>query len=253
MSDRRLRRAWALATIAALGAAVGASGQTNMPALAPSPAAIPSPPGIPPGFKPLFNGRNLTGWHWSRTNHHGTVAKVEARNGEIQLSQQPYGQGGLLLTDKIYKNFDLYLEVQVPFASNSGVFLRSTESGSAYQIELVNGGASGQLLGENLKLSVGIPASRDMASLWRVDDFNSIRVRMEGDAPHVTVWVNGVQTGETQEPRNDKIAGETTGHIGLQLHWMETYEPAISGGAMSNSWKPGEAIRFRNIAIKELP
>ena len=91
---------------------------------------------IPAGFIRIFDGKTTRGWHFSGTVHHGTtgVATV-TKDGVLQLVQQPFGQGGLFITDKIYKNFELYLEVKVPFATNSGIFLRSTEGGSAYQID----------------------------------------------------------------------------------------------------------------------
>ena len=209
---------------------------------------------IPAGFIRIFDGKTTKGWHFSGTVHHGTtgIASV-TKDGVLQLTQHPFGQGGLFNTDKTYKNFDLYLEVLVPFASNSGIFLRSTEGGSAYQVELVQGGATGQLLGENLRISQGIPAP-DLANIWKTDEFNAIEVRMEGDAPHITIWINGTKTGEVQEPRNDQIGGVVGGHIGLQLHWLDTYEPSsISGGGMRNVMKPGHPVEFRNIAIKELP
>src|SRR5689334_22743313 len=92
--------------------------------------------GIPEGFTPIFNGKDTKGWHWSKTNHHGSngIAKVE--NGELVLKQHPIGQGGILVTNKRYHNFELYLEVKELAGCNSGLFLRSTEGGSAYQVEL---------------------------------------------------------------------------------------------------------------------
>jgi hypothetical protein len=48
------------------------------------------------------------------------------------------------------------------------------------------------LLGELLPLSKGARAT-DIAKVWKTDDWNSFRVRMEGDSPHITLWVNGVQ------------------------------------------------------------
>ena len=89
----------------------------------------------PPGFTAIFNGWNLDGWHLSRTTHHGSVGNFYVENGVLLASQRPFGQGGLLLTDKIYRDFELYLELRPDANFNSGVFLRSTESGSAYQIE----------------------------------------------------------------------------------------------------------------------
>src|SRR5206468_2467375 len=70
--------------------------------------------GVPAGFQPIFNGRNLQGWHISRTDHHGSTPNALAANGVLSLSQSPYGQGGLLLTDKRYGDFELYLEVKAP-------------------------------------------------------------------------------------------------------------------------------------------
>jgi len=37
-----------------------------------------------------------------------------------------------------------------------------------------------------------------------------MRLRVERDAPHLTLWINGKQVWDVQEPINDKIAGETS-------------------------------------------
>jgi hypothetical protein len=64
------------------------------------------------------------------------------------VTQNPYGQGGVLLTDKKYKNFELYIEVKIDSFTNGGIFTRSTESGVAYQIELDEiAGSTGSLYG----------------------------------------------------------------------------------------------------------
>ena len=209
-------------------------------------------PKLPGGFTPIFDGKTLKGWHWSLTNHHGSTGLAVVGNGAIVLRQQPYGQGGLFITDKTYRNFELYLEVKAPFGCNSGIFVRSTEGGSAYQIELLPGSATNaSLIGENQHVSQGAQAT-DLPKVWKDDDFNSFRLRMDGDAPHMTLWVNGQQMWDVQQPVNDKIAGETSGHIGLQLHWGVVYEPA-AGSMNMNAWKPEAEYQFRNIAIRELP
>lgn len=209
---------------------------------------------IPNGFAPIFDGKDLKGWHLSRTNHHGTTGNVSVEDGAIALRQQPFGQGGLLLTDKRYKNFDLYLEAKPDYGCNGGIFFRSSESGSAYQIELVGGAARGDLIGENQRVSKSyyVPAD-DIKKVWKDDDWNSFRLRVVGDAPEIALWINGTQMYDIQEPVNDKIAGETDGYIGLQLHWNSLYETTPGGMDMVGTWKPDAAHRFRNIAIKELP
>jgi hypothetical protein len=209
---------------------------------------------IPEGFTPIFDGKTTKGWHVSRTTRHGTNPNVFVENGVLVLKQRPYGQGGLLFTDKKYRNFELYLEVKEAWGCNSGIFLRSTEEGSAYQIELDQTRGTGTLLGEGMRVSVGARPTEDVVKVWKIDDWNSIRLRMEGAAPHILEWINGVQMFDVQEPGNEKIAGKTDGSIGLQLHYGSLYEPAVAQGlTMSGSWKPDAAYRFRNIAIKELP
>ncbi|GAB4007567.1 hypothetical protein GCM10028808_11630 [Spirosoma migulaei] len=206
---------------------------------------------IPSGFTPLFNGKDLKGWHTSRTSHQGTTGNFYVENGVITLKQYPYGQGGVLLTDKKYGNFELYLEAKVDSFCNGGIFIRSTESGAAYQIELAMPGGLGDLLGERMNVSKGARAET-IAKVWKPGEWNSFRIRMEGDIPHIRLWVNDQFMWDVTEPVNDFVAGETKGMIGLQAHWSAVYSAAAESFNMANSWKPGAAHRFRNIAIKEL-
>src|SRR5688572_30888273 len=97
---------------------------------------------IPEGFKPIFNGKDLEGWHISRTTHQGTTPDFRVEKGVIVVTQKPFGQGGVLLTDKKYKNFEVYLEAKIDSFTNGGIFIRSSESGIAYQIEFDETSAS---------------------------------------------------------------------------------------------------------------
>ncbi len=210
---------------------------------------------IPQGFTLIFNGRDLAGWHTSRTTHHGTTGDFRAEDGVITLRQRPYGQGGLLLTDKKYRNFELYLEAMPDWGTNGGIFFRSSDAGSAYQIELVGGGGggTGNLLGEVQRVTTNARAT-GIEKVWKPDDWNAFRLRVEGDVPHVALWVNGVQMYDVQLERNDLIADRTDGFIAFQSHWTASYTP-IPGSTfdMSSAWKPGAAQRFRNVSIRELP
>ncbi|MBW3629460.1 MAG: DUF1080 domain-containing protein [Gemmatimonadetes bacterium] len=209
---------------------------------------------IPAGFTRIFNGRDLTGWHVSRTSHQGTTPDARVEDGAIVLRQYPYGQGGVLLTDRKYRSFELYVEVKPAAGTNGGIFLRSTESGSAYQVELVGDGGpgTGNLLGERLSVS-RTAAATAIGTVWRPGDWNAFRIRMEGEVPRLTLWVNGVQMWEVVQPQNDFIAEATEGFIGLQTHWTNTFTPIPDASCCPTSWKPGAAHRFRNVAIRELP
>src|SRR5262245_11576563 len=97
-----------------LTGSIGRAVQQAAPAPAQAAPAPPKPidppaPFVPEGFTAIFNGRDLTGWHISATNHHGTTPAYRVLHGMIVGSQNPLGQGGILLTDKKYKNVELYV------------------------------------------------------------------------------------------------------------------------------------------------
>jgi hypothetical protein len=205
---------------------------------------------IPDGFTRIFNGKDLTGWHPSRTAHHGKTPQLTVKDSAVYILQHPFGQGGLLLTNKKYGDFEFYVETDLKPGLNSGIFLRSTEEGAAYQVELDANAGNGNLLGESLRISQSARASR-MADVWKTSRWNSFRVRMEGAAPHITLWVNGEQMWDVQEPKNDMIAGLTDGFIGLQFHFLTSTGPSTMVMPLSYN-TPGVPLGFRNMAIKEI-
>src|SRR3954449_1533443 len=118
----------------------------------PAPIAPPKP-FVPEGFTPLFNGESLAGWHVSKTNHHGTTPDYHVLHGLIVATQSPLGRGGILLTDKKYKNVEVYMEVKPDYGCDSGLFFRSNEAGDAYQVTMdyLPGGSIGGIYGEGLQ------------------------------------------------------------------------------------------------------
>jgi hypothetical protein len=70
----------------------------------------------PEGFKPLFNGKDLTGW---KSTGDSKVWGVE--DGVLYVAG---GGGGWLITEKDFANFELRLEYKMPKMGNSGVGLR---------------------------------------------------------------------------------------------------------------------------------
>ncbi len=196
--------------------------------------------GAPPAdFKKIFNGKDLKGWHISQVNHHGnTQWRVE--KGVILGTQDKKGNGGILLTDKKYKNFEVYIELNPDFGCDSGLFLRSSEKGEAYQVMLdyLETGNVGGIYGERLKDVKGTP-SKDWEKHWKKGEWNSIRARIEGDVPHIQVWINGVQVTDWTDTANHAADGATEGMIAVQVH-------------AGNRWVDGGYHRFRNIAVKEL-
>ena len=202
---------------------------------------------MPQGFKPIFNGKDLKGWHVSRVNHHGTTLNARVQNGELVIGQNPIGEGGILLTDKRYRDFELYLEVKPDWGCDGGIFLRSNEEGNAYQITIdyMPKNSVGSFITEGIPALNGTGQRRppDWQKIWKRDEWNSFRVRMTGEAPHVTIWMNGEQIVDYTDDKNHALGGVRDGMIAVQQHYTNATTPRSV---------PGGVHRFRNIGIKEL-
>lgn len=195
---------------------------------------------IPDGFEPIFNHQNLAGWHISLTNHHGQSSEWRIRDGVLTATQRPKDEGGILLTDETYSDFEVYLEIKPDFGCDGGLFLRSNEAGQAYQVTLdyVEGGAIGMIYGERLQ-GVETTAPDDWEGRWKKDEWNSIRARITGDVPRIEVWMNGEKINDFRDTANHSVNEATEGMIAVQVH----------GGSRC---EPGKFQRFRNIAVKPL-
>ncbi len=191
-------------------------------------------------FHSVFNGQDLSGWHISKVNHHGNTQGWKAENGMITGTQDHPGNGGILLTDKKFKNFEVSLEINPDYGCDSGLFLRSNEKGEAYQVLLdyLDGGAIGGIYGEALKDVKGF--TPNWREVWKSNAWNQLRARIEGEVPHIQVWLNGVKITDWTDTANHLTDGATDGMVAVQVH-------------MGNRWVPGAHHRFRNIAIRELP
>jgi hypothetical protein len=196
--------------------------------------------GIPSGFTRIFDGKDLNGWHVSSTNHHGTTPDWHVEDGTIVGSQNPPGKGGILLTDRKYRNFEVTLELKPDFGCDSGLFLRSNEAGQAYQVLLdyLPKGNIGGVYGERLQNVKG--ATADWEPHWKKGDWNLLRARIEGDVPHIQVWLNGARITDWTDTANHAADGAVDGMIAVQVHGGER-------------WVAGGHHRFRNLAVKELP
>lgn len=208
---------------------------------------------IPDGFSSLVHGRTLEGWHISLTSHHGVSGDFFMEKGVLVLKQEPFGQGGILLTNQAYKDFELHFEFKGDPGTNGGLLFRSSETGSAYQLELVGDGGKGTaaLFGEMLRVEKTIPAP-DLRHIWRKGEWNAFRLRVKGEAPQIQLWINGASVWQVQMERNDLQAGRTEGMLGLQLHWSSTLLPIPGGSCCAYSWRPEAAHRYRNLFIKAL-
>lgn len=217
------------------------------------------------GFVPIFDGRTLQGWHVSAKTGHSRASKNQTggkwvvQDGAIVGTQDMPGNGGIIITDQQYGNYEVVLEMNNDFGPDSGLFLRSTEDGKAWQA-MIDYHANGNLMGiygEGLQAKPSlrnysfvnspeeIVATNAPVTLpvlpeswkffWRHGQWNELRARIEQNPPHITTWINGVKIMEWQEK---ELRHPATGGIALQVH---------GGGDFTKQF-----VRYRNIRIKKL-
>ena len=199
----------------------------------------------PAGFTPLFNGKDLSGWHISQTNHHGNSNGWSVKDAVLFATQDRPGNGGILLTDRKYRDFEVVVEINPDWGCDGGLFLRSNEKGQAYQvmIDYLEGGSVGGVYGEGIGGKT-FANNRDWAKQWKKGEWNTLRARIEGDVPHIRVWLNDVQLVDFTDTANHAKDGATEGMIALQMHFSNEKTPR---------WKQGGFHRYRSVAVKELP
>jgi hypothetical protein len=217
-------------------------------------------PKVPVGFTPIFNGKDLTGWHVSTTNHHGTTPLYQVMHGILMGTQQPLWKGGVLLTDKKYRNVEVYMEVKPDYGCDSGLFFRTDPDGGGYQVMLdylpggtmVAGIYGERLTGVNMNGSGWDALSADQRQelqnrrnevwqrAWKREQWNAVRARIEGNPPRITTWLNDEIMFQGTDVANHATGGATEGSIAIQVHGGER-------------WRPGGFWRWRVIAVKELP
>ncbi len=217
------------------------------------------------GFVLIFDGQSLDGWHTSaKTGHSGasgnkTGGRWVVEDGAITGSQDIPGNGGLIITDKAYGDFEVALEMNNDFGPDSGLFLRSTEQGNAYQymVDYHSNGNLAGIYGEGLSGGIHVrnfnfldsvekiqkqdapfplPIKvEDWPKLWKAGQWNELRARITANPPKLTTWINGVRFMEFED--KEKRLGDTGG-IALQVH---------GGGDFTKQF-----VRYRKVRVKEI-
>jgi len=174
----------------------------------------------------LFNARDLTGWQ-AEGNAHWAV-----ENGLLVGTQGPNNAPGDLFTKDSFRDFEVTVTYRTEWPCNSGVWFRYQTGDKAYQadvLEYKNPEAySGTLYCPGYdKLFLAINADKTLVNR---EGWNTMKVRAQGD--HLQIWLNGKQTADVHDTRND------SGRIGFQVH------PGAEFAAMK--------IVVREVLIKEL-
>jgi hypothetical protein len=221
----------------------------------------------PPGFKALFNGKDLTGWKGLPLKPNMNAKKKEAQPyvamtmperlnaspGELAEAQQRGdesarehwkaedgvlvfdGKGQNLCTDKDYGDFELYVDWKIHEKADSGIYLRGSP-----QIQIWDPYTSPKIpMGED-KGSGGIynnqKNSKEPNALADkpIGQWNTFWIKIVGDKVSVKL--------------NDKLVVDD---VTMENFW-ERDKPLYPKGTIELQ-NHGNTLYFRNIYIKELP
>ena len=198
------------------------------------------------GFKPMFNGKDLTGWHGlvenpvvRATMKADELAKKQAEADKKALLNWSVkdgciwftGSGDNLCSVKEYGDFELLADWRITKDGDSGIYLRGSPQVQIWDTSRVDVGAqvgSGGLYNNQKNPSKPLKVADNP-----VGDWNSFRILMTGEK--VSVWLNGELvvdnvTLENYWDRNIPIFPK--GSIELQAH--------------------GTDLAFRDIYVREI-
>jgi hypothetical protein len=188
-------------------------------------------------FKPIFNGKDLSGWM-------GATDSYTAADGELRCKS---GRGKVLHTKDNYDNYVVQLEFKLPPGGNNGLAIRTPDvvGDAAYE------GMEIQVLDDTAKQYKDLHEYQFCGSLYGlaparrgylrpVGEWNFEEVTVDGE--HIVVNLNGYEilNVDVAKVRAKPIDGKehpgaarTSGHFGFCGHQ--------------------DPVAFRNIRIKRLP
>ena len=194
----------------------------------------------PKGLKPIFNGKDLTGWNTDRAD--ASRFQVVPNNfphlGELRVLD---GRGQIE-SDTSYGDFVLQLECFVDGdALNSGVFFRCIPGDfmMGYECQIHNGMKDND---PTLPADCGTGGFFRRQNARRVvaKDREWFAMTLVADGPHMAAWVDGQQVSDWTDTRKP----HENPRKGLRL---EPGTLAIQGH------DPTTDLRFRKLRIVELP
>jgi hypothetical protein len=240
--------------------------------------------------KALFNGASLKGWHKpAKRISHGTGGHWWAEDGVLLGEQDPpgSGNGGMLLSDDRFGDFELQLDMRPDWGPDTGVFFRCTEQGHGFQmyVDYHQGGNVGHLRGEmpgafaikpfqifaspeSSEHPNGFTTQTDPRAAkwpphvyehtctpeewlraWKIGDWNTTRIRCSGKYPQITTWVNDLKVCHWNGETCLLPEYDKERVFGILGH-EGFIGLQIHGGKAA--WPMGTKCRWRNISIKRL-
>ena len=184
------------------------------------------------GFKPMCNGKDLTGWETKDCPWWKVVDGVIT--AESTADKPLASNNHLIWKEAAPGDFELRTEFRLSKSANSGIQLRAepvVNRDTGYQADMNGGGnfvgflyhpkmhlvgGRGEkvtIAADGKKESQRFADSAELQKLYKVEDWNSLRVVCRG--PAITIYVNGALMSQFEDHRPDT---PRKGVITLQLH-----------------------------------
>lgn len=223
----------------------------------------------PAGFKPLFNGHDLTGWKGlahdnavtRRSLQGDALAEAQAKaDARMQLHWTIVdgvltydGKGDSLCTARDFGDFELYVDWKIPPGADSGLYLRGTpqvQIWDPWDLRLKKEQA-GPTTGEEWVPLYTNGRNLGSGGLWnnkrwrnaptvladrKPGNWNTFLIRMVGEK--VTIWLN------------DKLIVD---RVKLENYWDKTGMLPIPRSDQIELQHHGSELFFKNLYIRELP
>jgi len=179
-------------------------------------------------FRPLFNGKDLTGWKLRNPNSHNSWSVLPG--GILKNTVEKGSHGVDLVTLRKFLNFTVRYEYMTPENSNSGFYLRGR-----HEIQILGDYKSGEatLSGNGSIYNFKAP---DKFITKPAGEWQTAEATMIGD--RITVIMNGVKIHD-----NVQCDRGTGGQLDDNV---KAPGPILLQGDHGT-------VSFRNILIKELP
>ena len=179
------------------------------------------------GFRPLFNGQDLTGWKLRNRNHPSWTVEP---GGVLKNTVEGENHGSDLVTTNKFWNFIVRYEYMTPEDSNSGFYLRGR-----HEIQIL-GDYKSHTATDTCNGSIYGFKAPDKFVTKPSGEWQTVEATIIGD--RITVTLNGVKIHD-----NVKCDRATGSEIDSKVN-----EP----GPIFLQGDHG-TVSFRNIRIKELP
>lgn len=205
------------------------------------------------GWELLFDGNTMSGWR----DFNGTEVKGPwfVEDGTIKAEGHGDDANGYIVTDRVFKNFELSWDWKISKGGNSGVLYHVVEH-PAFKTPYVTGPEYQLIDDANFAHPLEDWQRCGVDYAMHLPDFSTMKVNPAGewnnsrivfDNGHVEHWMNGEKIIEFEAWTDDWFERKNSGK------WKDAPEYGLATKGVLCLQDHGYPAWFRNIKIKELP